>query len=97
MIPAAPFLADKALWQQAANNLLDRAEGLLRDELEWRRARPCLMAEYFRLALESGRPRILNPYRRGRFDHWTWRCKAEHAQAQQLCPYAADAAKPEGE
>lgn len=87
MIPAAPFFANGAIWQKAANNLLDRAEGLLRDELEWRRARPCLMAEYFRLAVLEGAA-ALRPYRRSRYKHWRWRCMAEHASARTLCPFS---------
>jgi hypothetical protein len=88
-IPAAPFFANSDLWTKAANNLLDRAEGLLRDELDWRRARPCLMAEYFRLAVLEGAA-ALRPYRRGRYRHWHWRCLAEHAQGPKLCPFARE-------
>lgn len=87
--PVAPFLFDKALWAKAAKNLFDRAEGLLRDELAWRRANACHMAEYFRLALEEN-VRILNPWRRSRYRKWNRHCKAEHAQGRTLCPFHDD-------
>lgn len=87
--PAAPWLFDQALWTKAAKNLVDRAEGLLRDELAWRRAHICLMAEYFRLALEEN-VRILNPWRRSRYRHWNRLCKAEHAEGKTLCPFHDD-------
>jgi len=87
-IPIAPLFADPALWKQAANNLVNRAEGLLRDELAWRRAHACLMAEYFRLGLLENR-RVLNPWRRARYSHWKRRCLAEHATGAALCPGTA--------
>ena len=88
-IPVAPLFANAELWSRAANNLLNRAEGLLRDEMDWRRARPCHMAEYFRLAVLEGAA-ILRPYRRARHKHWRWRCTAEHQQANTLCPLTED-------
>jgi len=88
-IPATPFFANAAFWQQAANNLLDRGEALLRDEIAWRRARPCLMAEYFRVAMLEGSA-FLRPHRRGRYNHWRWRCQAEHAAGPQLCPFSEE-------
>ena len=88
-IPAAPLFANNALWAKAANNLLDRAEGLLRDELAWRRARPCLMAEYYRLAVIEG-ARGMRPIRRALRNKWKWRCKADHLDATKLCPFAAE-------
>jgi len=88
-IPAAPFFANADWWARAGNNLLNRGEALLRDELDWRRARPCQMAEYFRLAMLEGGA-FLRPYRRGRYNHWRWRCKAEHTAAETLCPFAEE-------
>lgn len=88
-IPTTPLFANAELWSRAANNLLNRGEALLRDELDWRRARPCLMQEYFRLAVLEGAA-ILRPYRRGRYKHWRWRCLADHKQADTLCPFAEE-------
>ena len=87
MIPVAPFLADEDLWRKAASNLLDRAEGLLRDEIAWRRAEPCLFKEYYRLGMTEG-PRWLRPARRALYRKWHWKCEAQHKEAKQLCPFS---------
>lgn len=88
-IPPLPnFLMDKNLWARAANNILERAEGLLRDELAWRRAHPCMMAEYFRLGLLEDK-RALNPWRRNRYSKWSRMCKAARFE-KDLCPYHVD-------
>jgi hypothetical protein len=97
MIPAVPLFANGQWWAKAANNLLDRAEGLLRDELAWRRAHACLMKEYYRLALIEGQA-ALRPLRRALYRKWHWRCEAEHKESKQLCPFAADGTpEPQGD
>lgn len=87
MIPAVPFLADEALWAKAANNLLNRGEALLRDAIDWRRAKPCLFKEYYRLGALEG-PRWLRPVRHALYRKWHWKCEAQHAEAKQLCPFS---------
>ncbi len=96
-IPPVPWLFNESLWRKAANNLLDRAEGLLRDELAWRRAHPCLLKEYYRLAVLEGRPG-LRPLRRALYKKWDWRCRSEHEEHKQLCPFSADGSpEPQGD
>jgi hypothetical protein len=69
--------------REAANNVLDRVTDVVLDEIERRKLVPCVMAEEFRLRLESlpRWRRIAKAWCRWRWRVWVARCKASEYAA----------------